>query len=126
MTIEKVIERVDAWRPNVAPEGLKAAWLIDLDGRLLAEFFQGRPVPGEDGERLPPTEWPRDRHVELLLVTPYENVYELYMLAMLDFYNREPMEYQNSAALFNEALDGFRKHYHRTHTPRSVKGFYLP
>ena len=38
-------------------------------------------------------------------------------MAQIDFHNREAENYNNSALAFNQAMDEYKKAYHRTHMP---------
>lgn len=48
---------------------------------------------------------------------PHERVYDLYVLAQIDFFNREYDNYNNSTLAFNNALDEWRQSFHRQHIP---------
>ncbi|OUQ82427.1 hypothetical protein [Flavonifractor sp. An100] len=61
--------------------------------------------------------YPEDGDVPLLVPAPYDNLYSLYLMAQIDFHNREGENYNNSALAFNQAMDEFKKDYHRTHIP---------
>lgn len=106
-TINKVIARVDAVKPNGYGDEEKAAWVMELDGKVAVE------VMGLPANQLGQEEW----DVELLAVAPYDNIYMLYVLAMMDFYNEEYGNYSNSMVLFNTAMEEYRKWYRRTHLP---------
>ena len=112
-TINEVIERVDKIKLNSYEDSSKAAWLMELDGKLHAEGF------GEEG-RTPPREYPEDGDELLLVDAPYDNLYDLYLYAMIDFNNREIQNYNNSMELYGTALDEYRKHFHRTRLPPSA------
>lgn len=64
-----------------------------------------------------PMEFPRDGDLPLLLETPYDRVYDLLLLAQIDFHNREYDNYNNTALAFNTALEEWRRQYHRRHLP---------
>lgn len=70
-----------------------------------------------------PRTFPEDGNKPLLVPPPYDNLYDLYIYAQTDLYNREIMNYNNSAALFNTALDEWRRAYHREHQPLGA-GYY--
>ena len=61
--------------------------------------------------------YPEDGDKPLLVGPPYDNLYDLYLMAQIDFYNREAENYNNSALAFNQAMDEFKKAYHRAHMP---------
>lgn len=84
-------------------------------------------LPEIDGSRCPACGWsnipqvvehfPEDGDKPLLVESPYDNLYDLYLMAQIDFYNREAENYNNSALAFNQAMDEYKKAYHRTHMP---------
>lgn len=67
-------------------------------------------------------QFPEDGDRQLLVGLPYDNLYDLYVMAQADFYNRESENYNNSALAFNTALDEYKKDYHRTHDPIGRSG----
>jgi hypothetical protein len=164
-SINEIIERVAAVRPDAYDDETKAAWLIELEGKLYREVilrhkltpglaYKGpvkecpvckglgleEPAEGEEREPMPPEynrvmdfsfcpvcEWtelpkvaeafPEDGDLPLLVGAPHDRLYDLYLMAQLDFYNREYDNYNNSVTAFNAALDEWRQSYHRTHLP---------
>lgn len=130
MTIDKVIEMVDGRKPNVFTDEMKAQWLMELDGAIFTEVLRGRTAPALPGEeeelREPPRAYPEDAQVPLLVTAPYDNLYGLYVEAMIDRYNQETMLYNSSAILFDQAMDAFRKQYHRTHEPPAPDRVLVP
>lgn len=62
-------------------------------------------------------EWPEDGDKDLLVPAPYDRLYDLYIMAQVDFLNRESDNYNNSALAYNTALDEWQKQYHRRHMP---------
>lgn len=64
-----------------------------------------------------PKSWPEDGDKPLLVEAPYDRLYDLYVMAQVDFLNREIDNYNNSVLAYNTALDEWQKQYHRKHTP---------
>lgn len=62
-------------------------------------------------------QYPEDGDAPLLVGAPYDNLYDLYVMAQVDFYNREMDNYNNSALAYNTALDEWKKAYHLGHAP---------
>ncbi|MEG1926693.1 MAG: hypothetical protein RR415_13210 [Ruthenibacterium sp.] len=121
-SINEVIERTGRARPDALDDETKAGWLIELDGKLYRELVLRHEATMPRPE--PPTKYPEDGDKPLLAGTPYGNLYDLYLIAQADFYTREDSQtYNNSALAFNNALDEYRKEYHRTHTPLPTDGF---
>lgn len=105
MTVKESIKRADALRMNTVSEEQKAAWVCDLDGQL-AEMFGVEP---------PANNWPEDR--ELLMPSPHEEIYQLYLICKIDYYNQEMSLYANDMAIYNAALNEAVAWYRRKHRP---------
>ena len=115
-TINEVLERVERIKPVASIDDQdKARWLIELDGRIWNEVIMKstHDTPPEE----PPREWPEDGDKQLLVSYPYDRLYDLYLIAMLEFAIREFGNYNNSMAAFNDALDKFACHHRNTHMP---------
>lgn len=106
MTVKETITRADALRMNTISEEQKAAWVSDLDGQL-AEMFGVDP---------PVNEWPKDR--ELMMPAPHEEIYQLYLICKIDYYNQEMKMYANDLAIYNAALAEAQAWYRRHHRAR--------
>ena len=109
MTPNKVIESVDSKRPNAYSEEVKLGWINTLDGMVK------RLVHQEDEKNIAPYVYPDDMDKELLIPYPFESVYDLYLESMIDYYNREYGNYNNSAMLFEARFDEYKKAYIREH-----------
>lgn len=114
-TINKTIETVDRLRPNAYGPEDKFRWLSELDG-MISRLVMQRPEPAA-------YEYPVDMDTELLAPAPFEEIYALYMMAMIDFHNREYGNYNNSMILFNEQFDAYKKAYIREHMPKQAGGY---
>lgn len=122
-TINEVIERVDRIKPVVNVDDQdKARWLIELDGRILREIIQ-KSVHDTPPD-MPPAEWPEDGDKQLLVPSPYDRLYDLYLLAQIEFTIREFGNYNNSMAAFNSLLDIYACHYRNNHMPVSHGDFH--
>ena len=106
MKLKEAIARADALRPNAIPEEQKAAWIDELDGKLAETLGVDAPAPS----------WPED--AVLLVPPPCDNVYELYLCAMIDFSNQETGLYANDMAVFNAAVREARAWWRRHDCPR--------
>lgn len=109
MTARKAIVNANRLRPNTLDEEKKFGWLYELDGKL-AEMF---------GVDIPEDPFPEDG--ELLMPVPYDNIYEFYLCAMIDFYNQEGALYQNDMAMFDAAYSEALAWYRRTHEPECTR-----
>ncbi len=110
MTVREVIRRADALRLNTVSQEQKAAWVLDLDGQL-AEMF---------GVAAPENRWPEQDAV-LLLPAPHEEVYQLYLICKIDYYNQETALYGNDLAFYQAALAEAKAWYRRGHVPDCEK-----
>lgn len=120
MTIAEVISKVDALKPNNYTPEDKIDWLSTLDARVKTQILDTHhkhcgcgPILfyGYDGLV--------DMDTELLVPAPYDEMYLRWVEAMIDYHNSEDDRYNNAIMLFNNAYDGFKRHYTRTHVPRS-------
>lgn len=123
-SINEVIERVNRARPDALDDATKAAWLIELDGKLEREVIARHALAEGEIAPEPPRAYPEDGDKPLLAQSPYDNLYDLYLMAQIDFFNREAENYNNSALTFNAALDEYKKDYHRTHLPIGRSGYH--
>jgi hypothetical protein len=122
-SINEVIERVSRARPDALDDDTKAAWLIELDGKLYRDVITRHELADDEEAPEPPASYPEDGDKPLLAQAPHDKLYDLYLMAQFDFYNREDANYNNSVLSFNTALDEYKKDYHRTHVPKGVGGY---
>ena len=107
MTVREAIKRADRLRLNTLEEEQKAAWVMDLEGQL-AEMFEVDP---------PDNEWP-EKDVVLLMPPPYEEVYQLYLVCKIDYYNQEMELYENDLGFYQAQLSEAKAWYRRAHLPK--------
>ena len=114
-TMNEVIEHIDNVKPNAFPEEDKYRWINKLEGMISLEVHQ-------DEE---PVQYnlPDDADKELLVPHPYDDLYGLYVAAMIDFYNKEYNHYNNSMLMFAERMDQFKAWYIRNHNPAKARNF---
>lgn len=106
MKINAAMVRVDRLRPNAIDQEQKVAWIMELEGKLAETMGVTPPVQ----------KWP-EADMELLMPAPYDNIYELYLCAMIDAANMETALYENDYTIFNAAWNEARAWWRRTHTP---------
>lgn len=112
-SINQVIERVSRVRPDAYDDDTKGGWLVALDGVLFNEVAMTH-----EGERPTiPQSYPEDGDVPLFVGAPYDRLYDLYLMAQIDFHNRDMEDFNNSTAMYNAALDDWKRWYHRNHKP---------
>ena len=107
MTPNKVIEMVEAVKPNVYSDEMKLSWISELDGIVKRQVIQEVDFT--------PYKYPDDLDKELLIPAPYDNVYATYVEAKIDYYNKEFGNYNNSVGMFDGMFTEYKKAYIREH-----------
>lgn len=110
MTANKVIERVDAIRPNSYSDEQKFGWINKLE-----EMVQRLVIQSSEIKSLV---YPEDMDKELLIPAPFDDLYDLYLESMIDYYNREYGNYNNSALMFETRFTEYKKAYIRGNSVR--------
>ena len=114
-TMNTVIAQVDGVKPNAYTDDDKYRWLSTLEGMLSTEVFHD-PEP-----RCPAV--PGDADAPLRVGPPYEEIYGLYVMAMIDFHNREYGNYNNTMLMFRERLEQLKAWHIRTRAPEEGIAF---
>ena len=122
-TLNEVLERDNRVRADAFDDTTKAGWLIQLEKQLYEEMIMRheQPIDSSIPDEIV-SKYPEDGDKPLLVGAPYDYLYDRYLMAQLDFYNREIENYNNSALAFNEALDSWQKRYHQQHLPLGKGG----
>ena len=107
MTGNKAIEIVDTLKPNAFSEEQKFKWINKLEGMVQRLVIQA--------DSIEEYSYPEDMDRELLVPAPFDDVYELYLAAMIDYYNKEYGNYNNSVMMFESQYDKYKKAYIREH-----------
>lgn len=112
MTINEVLSRVRAIKPDALSDETKAEWLLRLEGRIFEEVIRPRLIndPDTPNEKQA-MRWPEDGDQPLCVDPPFDRLYILYLVARIDYYYQDTANYNQSAQVFNEALDEWRKWY---------------
>lgn len=117
MTVAEAISKVDTLKPNTYTVEDKVDWLSTLDSRVKTQIIDAHEqsesviFQGYDSEY--------DQETELLVPAPYDEMYLRWLEAMIDYHNSEDGRYNNAIVLFNNAYEGYKKHYTRTNMPIS-------
>lgn len=110
MTIEKVLERVDRQKPNAIEDQMKEDWVLELERRNWEEMLR----KDEEAQN-----WTApDQKEELRIQAPFDQVYVLYVIAMIEFVTQEYASYENTMALFNSQMSDYKAWYRRNHRPK--------
>ncbi len=113
VTVNKAIERALRLHPDNIDDAIKCRWLSELDGKIMRETMHNNDFKGYS--------FPEDGDTCLKVESPYDNIYELYLIAMSEFFSGELGSYSASAILFEQAYSEFRKNYIRNNMPPSQK-----
>jgi len=114
MTPNKIIEQIDNMAPNTFREEDKLQWISELDGMVQRTVWQ---LPHEETISYA---YPQDMDRELLIPSPFDNVYALYVKAMIDYHNGEFEKYNASAQMFHTRFEDYKKAYIRENMPKSA------
>ncbi len=112
MKIKDVIAYADEVKPNAFSGAVKVAWLSGLEGRLAAEVFQFAAL---EIANFAYTE--EDMETELLVASPHDDIYPLWLCAKIDEANGEYNKYQNTMQIYNEHYDSFVRWFAQTYEP---------
>lgn len=111
MNLKKVMTIADELRPNAISDEIKAGWLFAFDGDI-AEMMKVDPQPNT---------WPED--TELLMPYPHDDIYQYYLMAMIDYANQEMTLYEIDYVMANAKLEDAKKHYARNNYTPSNKNW---
>ena len=97
MTLNQAIQRADELRPNSLERELKVGWVRELEGQV-ADFMG---LPFERAEEDAP----------LLMQAPFDNIYYLYVAAMIVVAQQDSDLYYNDSVLFNASMNRAKSCY---------------
>lgn len=117
MTVKEAMSKAQELTGTAISEGTLCAWLSELDGRLMFEFYHG--------ETWTPYATPADDGAELLVPFPWDMAYVHWLEAMCYYTNGEYDRYGNAMTMFEAKMGDYRKFVTRTNlpvTPDQIKG----
>ena len=141
MKVKEAIDRIDNLCPNQYSEEIKVDWLSRLDHQIFNDIILTHepilPPPPEEivaeskanplDQKVIPRPLPPKPEFEpyttdnmavpLLVPFPYDRLYIAYLRMMIDEANKESIQYNNDAILFNSYYEDFSSHYNREHMP---------
>ena len=116
MTIKDCIDRVDNLKPNQYTITEKVIWLSFIEKIIINEVLKTH--EGYDGRYDDFEGYSEDKlTVKLIVPSPYDRLYFEFLKMKIDEANGETTRYNNSATLFNSAMDDYKKYYNKTHLP---------
>lgn len=107
-TMNRVIKQVDEKRPNSYKDEQKYRWISSLDGIIAREVMR---------IEAPAYDCPADADIELLIRHPFEDLYELYVTAMIELADKEYNDYNQTVLVFEERLKQYKAWYIRNNRP---------
>lgn len=118
MTIDRIIDLLDAQKPNAYGQETKINWLDKLDRMAFLEVISTH-EGGPDSFEGYTEETPGD--TELLIPDEFKDVYIHWLYAMVDYANQELQRYGNSMIMFNNNYAQYANWYNRTHMPLTAR-----
>ena len=117
MKIIEAITHIDTVKPNSYGETEKIRWLSELDGVIKAEIIDTH----ENGENISFSGYTEntDLTTELLVPSPYDEIYIRYLEMQIDYANNEYGKYNNSMVMYNTAYSAYQLYYNRNNKPKS-------
>lgn len=117
MTIREAINQADGRLKNTIPEDTKVKWLSNLDYNTFLNVYKTHEdSPAE--EFTPYTEDTDLLTTELLVGSPWDEMYIYYLKAKYHQEMHEIDRYNNEAAQYAEIFGDFKAYYNRTHMPK--------
>lgn len=119
MTIMDLLNRIDNLKPNRYDQSEKIRWLSSLDERITNDIF----AKYEGSEEIVHNGYTDETPLttELLVPSPYDEMYLYWLESQIDYWNGEYAKYNNSIEMFNTAYMAFANHYNRNHMPKGRK-----
>ena len=116
MTVKECIDQVDIEKPNQFRSEDKLRWLTYIERKIILDVLKNHEGYNKqydtfDGYSL------NDLESHLIAEPPYDQLYIAFIKMKIDEENGETTRYNNSAIMFNEYYDDYRKAYHRSHMP---------
>ena len=110
MKLRTAIKNADILRQNALDDELKSKWIYELEGKVCEVL----------DKEAPENSFPED--ATLVCPAPYDNIYELYVVSMIDYYHGESDSYANDMEMFNAAWNEARAYLRRKNMPKSRGG----
>jgi len=120
LTAVQVLHQVDTLLPNQYDTARKRRWLTQAEGFVIREILHR--CAGTEDIPVPHT---LPDEAELLVPSPYDELYRHYVESQIHYANGEMDRCNNAAAQWNNGLLTYRDFYFRTHRPIGVKALRL-
>ena len=120
MRLTKLIGDIDEEKPNAFSNKQKTRWINQLERRIQAKVFLWDVTTLCVQHTWPETE--ADPDPELLVDGAYEEMYEHWLEAQIDYKNGEYDKYENSMEMFNSVWHEFAAWFINTYHPAEHRG----
>ena len=119
MILRDAIDRIDRLKHNTFTTAEKIEWINQLDGMIKQNIIDTH----EDSEYVIfyGYDHQSDMQDELLVPSPYDDMYIRWLEAQIDYYSGEIDRYNNSIAMFQTLYDSYDRQYNRLHLPKTEK-----
>ena len=116
MTLNEILARVDDETPNQYETALKAAWVEEIDRKILREIILAREEQN-DGFRRELGRYNPENGEKIILILPdeFSGIYTHYLETKIHYHNAEMSKYNAAVSLFNTQYEEFRAWYFRSH-----------
>ena len=121
MKIIEAINQIDSLKHNTYSQDNKVTWLSRLDSMVKKHIIDTH----EDEVDFSGYDSLTDLQTELLVPAPYDEVYQRWMEAQIDYHNGEYEKYNNAIEMFNTAFNSYQNYYNRTHKPKGKQFKYF-
>ena len=108
-TLEEVITRVDSLKPNAFTNEQKTEWINKVESRVQTEIMDLEP------DEITIYDYEKDHATELIVKLPYRDIYDFFVMRMIDFMAGDIRSYSNSMMMYNSAFDACRKALRQKH-----------
>ena len=115
MKIIEALNAIDDIYPNTCTTEEKVGWLSTLDEKVKKSIIDTH----EGGDNVVFERYTADTSLdtELLIPSPYTDVYLYWLQAKIDYWNGETKRYNNSISQYNAEYRAFENAYNREHRP---------
>lgn len=103
MTVETCMRLVDGMKPNGFSPSVKLRFLEEIEGKVRVELL------GEEPDAVPAIDESTPADTELAAPAPFDQLYLLYVSAMMDHTGGDMARYENTAILFNAVYQSYGK-----------------
>ena len=96
-------------KPNAFTNEQKTEWINKVESRVQTEIMDLEP------EEMTIYDYRNDYNKELIVKLPYRDIYDFFLMAMIDYMAGDIPSYQNSMLMYNSAFDACAKALRQRH-----------